>query len=758
MLILLGSVVRLIRPISLLGLAPIAMAAFIGVEAVIFNFLSVFNSLTGTTVIVSHLVILLSMIGVLYKCGSLGRRSNYLQLYNLVKRLKRPGAYIFFPLLILIGCIVWMYPPNTYDTLTYHMARVAHWIQSQNIGYFPTPIDRQNMMGPGAEYLILFFQIICGSDYLACIVQYLSFIVLIPSCFYLCRLLRVPRKLIPFVVLLSTTIPIAVFQASTAKNDIVAALLGYAILISARRFYLGGKAKATTVDYGLVSLSVAAAFLVKPTAILVTIPIVAVGCLCKIIVVRNLSIFGQSVVRGIVLALIVFTAIAGPDLGRKVGNDVERNEVYPLMAEFNVDRFWNPLRIMAHNIPFTEESERLYYMIGGTGQFRTNNVFANQEDIVGNPYQMVAILVLSFWALFHFIVSLLRGNLVLAVLPLLPLLSWISFGLMVRDQVWITRLQIPLFYLLPFSFTSLSLFFNRFKVFASCVLAVTATYSFVSLAYALLIACNVSPRPLLLSYFWGERPGWVKAYYNNVQELFNRHSFFLEELKKHQCDTAGLLLGPDSVDYPLTWRAMQSGVSVRHLWYMENSKKIKMEEAIHDVCGIYVAYGNREHAPRQKEQWFSAGDYHTFLRNYKYDFDKSQAVCKIVDVSNYKEYMLPLQAAKLEQENNSIRLISTGKDPQIGLLNIEGCLKNDAVVQVVLASSQKSHLQLFYKTELDQSYQAKNSITERIAEGENIVYLHLAEEDNLTSVRLDIGDGVGEYELKRVEIRNIYYE
>ena len=36
-----------------------------------------------------------------------------------------------------------------------------------------------------------------------------------------------------------------------------------------------------------------------------------------------------------------------------------------------------------------------------------------------------------------------------------PVLSWCLFGLVVKNQAWITRLQLPLIFLLPFCFLSL---------------------------------------------------------------------------------------------------------------------------------------------------------------------------------------------------------------------------------------------------------------------------------------------------------------
>src|SRR6185369_10694518 len=36
-----------------------------------------------------------------------------------------------------------LYPPNTWDSMTYHMPRVMHWITNANIGFYPTANSRQ---------------------------------------------------------------------------------------------------------------------------------------------------------------------------------------------------------------------------------------------------------------------------------------------------------------------------------------------------------------------------------------------------------------------------------------------------------------------------------------------------------------------------------------------------------------------------------------------------------------------------------------
>ena len=132
-----------------------------GLAAVAIEFLSLINQITLTGILSSwlSLIFIVSawLVYILTKKG-LGQR---IALKKGLFRISKP-SWLEKIILIVIGLILLITllialkaPPNNFDSMTYHMARVSNWIQQQSIKYYPTAIERQNYSMPLAEYMIL---------------------------------------------------------------------------------------------------------------------------------------------------------------------------------------------------------------------------------------------------------------------------------------------------------------------------------------------------------------------------------------------------------------------------------------------------------------------------------------------------------------------------------------------------------------------------------------------------------------------------
>jgi hypothetical protein len=116
-----------------------------------------------------------------------------------------------------------LYPPNNYDSMTYHMARVAHWAQNHNISYYRTHIIRQLEYQPFAEWVILHLQILTGGDRFANAVQLFFYAGCISTVTLVAKELGANKRQQLLSALFTCLLPMAAIQSNTTQNDIVVA-------------------------------------------------------------------------------------------------------------------------------------------------------------------------------------------------------------------------------------------------------------------------------------------------------------------------------------------------------------------------------------------------------------------------------------------------------------------------------------------------------------------------------------------------------
>lgn len=122
-----------------------------------------------------------------------------------------------------IGIIAWYAPPNTYDSLTYHMARVAHWQQNASVAIYPTAIARQYEYPAFSEYAILHLQVLTGGDRLANFVQFGAYLGCILSASLIAQAMGLSGDGQLLAGVAAASLPMAVIQASGTQTDLVAA-------------------------------------------------------------------------------------------------------------------------------------------------------------------------------------------------------------------------------------------------------------------------------------------------------------------------------------------------------------------------------------------------------------------------------------------------------------------------------------------------------------------------------------------------------
>ena len=114
-------------------------------------------------------------------------------------------------------------PVQTYDSLSYHLSRVAHWAQNRSVAVYVTGIERQNMMGPFAEYAILHLYVLQGGDRLANLVDWSAYLGCAIAAATIAAGLGAGRLGRLLAAVSAASLPMAVAQASSTMTDIVVA-------------------------------------------------------------------------------------------------------------------------------------------------------------------------------------------------------------------------------------------------------------------------------------------------------------------------------------------------------------------------------------------------------------------------------------------------------------------------------------------------------------------------------------------------------
>lgn len=162
--------------------------------------------------------------------------------------------------------------PNNFDSLTYHLPRVMHWIQNRSVEHYPTHIDRQLLMAPFSEYAIMHLQILSGSDRFANCVQWFSMAGCAVGVSLIARALQGSLNSQIVAAALSVSIPMGLLQATSTQTDYVVSFW----LVCLTYFVIETRKHPTSLNTLYVGVSLALAIFTKGTTYLAAVPFMIV--------------------------------------------------------------------------------------------------------------------------------------------------------------------------------------------------------------------------------------------------------------------------------------------------------------------------------------------------------------------------------------------------------------------------------------------------------------------------------------------------
>lgn len=182
---------------------------------------SLLRLLTFGWVLALWLLINVSLGWIYYRLIQLGKRS--LHLPNIpqitpVSLVLLAGVTFIIATVTVIAIVT---PPNNWDSMTYHMARVVHWIQNHSLAHYPTYYSAQLVHPPFAEVVILHLQILTGGDRFANLVQVFSMIGGVIGASLIAKQLGADKRGQIFATVFCATLPMGILQSSSTQNDYV---------------------------------------------------------------------------------------------------------------------------------------------------------------------------------------------------------------------------------------------------------------------------------------------------------------------------------------------------------------------------------------------------------------------------------------------------------------------------------------------------------------------------------------------------------
>lgn len=447
-----------------------------------------------------------------------------------------------------------LYPPNNWDSMTYHMARVSNWISNSNVSFYPTSISRQNYQMPLAEFAIMQLQILSGSDLFANLVQWVCFVVSIALGALIAEELSLDKRgqLISSVII--ATIPMAILQSSSTQNDLVVSCFMLAFAL----FMLRLRISFTLTNLLYASLSFGLALLSKGTA-LVYCPAIGASLAVPILI-HVWSNQGLLVRRIGFLSLVVLVAIVLNSVHyvrnyRLYGTLMPSGEEHFLNSDLSVSALLSniPKNIALHLGTSSSQinwyTHRVLQLALGSQLNNPDNSlrgtlfsiipYSRHEDLAGNPIHILALL-FAFMSVF---VWARKQENHITCYAVGVFLAGLLYCVCIRWQPWASRLHTPLFILCsPVIAIALSRHSN--SVGRYIVLVLMVFMAFFSFSFAL----NNQSRSLL-GQEWKAKDR-MELYFANRHNLYKSYKDVMSVVAKTGASEVGLHLGEDDWEYP----------------------------------------------------------------------------------------------------------------------------------------------------------------------------------------------------------------
>jgi len=532
----------------------------------------------------------------------------YVQLKTFKQTLKLLiGATLFICLITAL-----LAPPNNWDSMTYHMPRVMHWLSNASVAHYPTAELRQISLPPLSGFLIGHFYLFTNNDLLSNLVQWMAFLGCILTNSLITRLL-VGAEYQWWSALVTCAIPMAIMQATTTQNDLLVSywllcFLYFVICIPPDKNYTLG-------DIFWLGSSLGLATFTKPTAYIFGLTIVLYLCwriyrqnqdnwVTKLLL---LCIFAIITIAPSLLYFLRNIAIFSSPIGVDGGT---RNTILGIPQLLS-----NLLRLLAINLPlpniwliinwihdhflgisindvhtsFITNIEKYTTMVGSL------RFIAPHEDFVGSPIHLIVYL----WSVVGLWWAVLRrcNNLNSTIIAIF----WVNLGglflfcLLLKWQPWSNRLLLPLVVMntviIVYGMKNYLLPFMR-KILLGLLSLTAIVYALTPVRHPLISLPFLQAAPSILTL---QRQDMYLI--RDRHELQSQYKQIVQDIKAENCLNIGLSIEGEAWEYPL-WVFLRENyttdIKIVHVGVNNVSQKIPPILPENQLCKIVTLPSYRE--------------------------------------------------------------------------------------------------------------------------------------------------------------------
>jgi hypothetical protein len=451
--------------------------------------------------------------------------------------------------------------PNTWDSMTYHLPRVAHWAAQRSVEHYPTSIDRQLWQPPFAEYFVLLpWVVLGGSDRLANLPSWLAGAGCVVAAVEIARLLGLSVRGRALAALAVATAPTVVLEATSTQTDLVAALW-----IAIVAYLAIAETVRPTCDAGTYAWLGAAAGLAvgsKGTALPLALPWIAIALVPALGAGRwRRAVTGGALVGVMSLALdaghflrntMIFNGPLGPPnvqallrpaslAPQVVAGNLVANLLVHLGTPWEPVNAWLANAVAAAHRAVGLDTAVLYPFFGG---FRVER-WTTHENVAGNPVHLLLALVGAVVAAWTWRATGRAGRTYLVGVAL----SLVLFAAAVRWQPFNARLETPLFVLLAPALAALVVRLGPLAASgAVAALVVASVPALVMNATRPIVAVDGIVLPGVTSVFRASRS---EQYFASRRDALVPFEHLGAALGAARCPRLALASGYDGFEYPL---------------------------------------------------------------------------------------------------------------------------------------------------------------------------------------------------------------